>query len=283
MFTAAGIAAVVAFLIQASASWGRLVAQRRPRPPGAGPSGMSADDVAAAPRDGTLHAAPEGSWRAPIDPPQLSEALQKGLRPRGGFVRFFWAMSAFVLSGGAIVTFVMSLLARDMAHHDMTGVVVGCVGCGVMAIFAMSKTTPWARIGFWRGLLRPLLICLMMFGIGASITGIAREWDHCDEWSTPGAELPTEATSTASAAVAEARRKISAKLERLTERSLVVVEDTVPRSAASAECLRYTLDDAGRVGLVSGLVLCSLVFLGLLVLTRGRPRAPQTFLQREAT
>ena len=47
-------------------------------------------------------------------------------------------------------------------------------------IFAIRKTTPIRQPGFWRDSLRPLLMSVALFGIGATITGIARNWEYFD-------------------------------------------------------------------------------------------------------
>jgi hypothetical protein len=82
----------------------------------------------------------------------------------------------------------------------------------------------------------------MLFGIGGTITGIAREWDHHyrDPWSKKTVIHETE----------------EGRVETVLQGSTV-------------RCV----NDEGRVALVAGLATCSITFLALLFIT-GRKRRP---------
>jgi hypothetical protein len=136
---------------------------------------------------------------------------------RWGFTRAFWGVAAFMLMGGAIFLCLFSAIAgyETLCPDDRTGVVIGCVACFAFMMFALRKVSPLRRIGFWVDTVRPLLLSLSLFGVGATITGIARTRGlHGEEFA----------------------------------------------------------------GLITGLVMCSLIFLTLLFFT-GRKRKPRPFLQ----
>jgi hypothetical protein len=142
--------------------------------------------------------------------------------------RAFWGLVAFVLMGGAIVTFLIPLISENMPYHDVTAAIIACTGFAAFMIFALRKTTPVKRIGFWRETIRPFLLSAAMFGIGATITGIAREWEHAE---------------------------------------------------TCFESSQNCLGDEGRVALVAGLVMSSLLFLSLGLFTGRRPRPAKPFIQ----
>ncbi|UCC32375.1 MAG: hypothetical protein JSU86_08855, partial [Phycisphaerales bacterium] len=98
-------------------------------------------------------------------------------RLRWGVTRAFWGLVTFILIGGAIVTFLIPLVGK-FEYHNVTGSIIACTGFASFIIFALRKTTPIKRDGFWRETVRPFMISLSMFGIGGTITGIAREWSH---------------------------------------------------------------------------------------------------------
>jgi hypothetical protein len=183
--------------------------------------------------------------------------------------------------GGAIVTFLTSLIATDMDHHDITLVVVLCTAFASFMIYALSKLGPEKRIGFWRETVRPFLISVSLFGIGGTTTGIAREWYH---YSTPcdmdlSVETPEDADVgleigdlvKVQARVHEAQKRIAARVGSLR----------LGIEARDAGLPRRCVSDEGRVALVSGLVLSSLLFLTLMLtfLTGGRARRTPPFLQ----
>ena len=132
-----------------------------------------------------------------------------------------------MLMGGAIVTFLIPLVGETFQSHDVTAAVIACTGLASFMLFALRKTTPIKRDGFWRETLRPFLISATMFGIGGTITGIAREWDHF-------------------------------------------------RYGSEYAC--RCVADEGRVALIAGLVMCSLLFLVLVLFTGGKRRTPRPFL-----
>ncbi len=100
-------------------------------------------------------------------------------RTRFGVTRAMWGLIAFLLMGGAIVAFVATqiLCEDDVGYDGITRLILVCVACVAAMIFAVRKTTPIKREGFWQESLRPLLMSVALFGIGATITGIGRNWD----------------------------------------------------------------------------------------------------------
>jgi hypothetical protein len=163
-------------------------------------------------------------------------------RRRWWFTRAFWSVAAFMLMGGAIVLFVLPLVAANPCHESVTGSIIGCVACASMMIFALRKTTSFKRDGFWRETLRPFLLSVMLFGIGATITGIAR--------------LPD----------AHAGR-----------RTTQVWNDEGKCTADFTTYVPHVSDDA-LGGLITGLVFSSVLLL-ITFFVRRKPRAPRPFLQ----
>ncbi len=232
-FPAAGIAGAATLILQATAWWLPAKADRaihRLRSP-EGAAGVAVAQVVPPPppiaNEAPAHRVPLGAGVPAAEPVPSIDGVQGSRHPRErwAITRGFWGIVAFVLMGGTIVTFLIALIAEQMRHHDLTAVVVACTGfASFMIFFALRKTTPIKREGFWRETLRPFLISATLFGIGGTITGIAREWGHWEPyWG-----------------------------------------DRVVRC----------LPDEGRVLLVSGLVLCSILFIGLNLFT-GRPRRPR--------
>ena len=238
MFISAGVAGCVSLILQATAWWLPARAERAvqllgtglhaeragpapavppPVPPDAAmPGGHAGDQAhAAEPWDvtdeqslGAHLASHTGSRRAPAGEPNV--------RLRWGITRAFWGLITFALMAGAIITFLIMLIVQDMPHGDKTGVLIGCTACAAFMLFALRKTTPVKRDGFWRETVRPFLQSAFLFGIGGTISGMSREW--C---CTPG---------------------------------------------------------EGRVALIAGLVLCSLLLLGITFFTGRRRRPPKPFV-----
>jgi hypothetical protein len=139
--------------------------------------------------------------------------------------RAFFGLAGFAAMAGAIFAFVFVLIAVPRDPHDKTAALIACVGLSSLFLFCLRKTTPYRRETFWRETVRPLFQSATLFGMGATITGIAREW-HCYYYDDP--------------------------------------------------CLA----EEGKVGLITGLAVSSILFLALLAL-RGRPHAVKPFLQGE--
>jgi hypothetical protein len=184
--------------------------------------------------------------------------------------------------GGAIVTFLYALIASPQNPHEMTLAIILCCSCASFMIFALRKTGPMKREGFWRETLRPFLISLCLFGIGGTTTGIAREWnctygspEDCksdiDRWNNKVADLDLRAGDALAiqAQIREARQKIA------------VAVGPVHMGLAGHEWRlhEHCVSEEGRVGLVSGLVLSSLSFLLLTFVTGRPPRPTQPFLR----
>ena len=92
---------------------------------------------------------------------------------RWGATRGFFGIVSFLLVGGMISTILLAALA-DWHRDDKTGVVLGSIACGTMMLFTIRKVTPMSQPGFWREWLRPFLMTVSLFGIGATITFMAR-------------------------------------------------------------------------------------------------------------
>ncbi len=185
MFVAAGVAGAATLILQATAWWLPAKADRAlerfgpPRddirrgpdsPPPAPPLADEASDEAAT----VAYVA----HRETEPVAQDDIALSRHPDQRWGITRAFWGLVAFALMGGTLVTFLISLIARAIDPHDLTAVVVACTGCVAFMPFALRKTTPLHRKGFWRESVRPFLQSATLLGIGGTITGIAREWSH---------------------------------------------------------------------------------------------------------
>ncbi len=328
LFIAAGVAAAAAFIVQAGASWGTWTPQHSPTtnkesgastPPDRHARTVTEQDTPTWSNNPAMNAAQTASDaeyalkhpQSPFATGLRQSALANGLRLRGGFTRFFWALMAFALSGGAIATFVVNL-AGDLSFDDRTGVVIGNIACFVGAVYAMTKATPFAKIGFWRGGLRPLMTTLFAFGVGASITGIARNWDHCQKWSEPGSSMRFQVIGDVESRVADAENRIDvanargevfvsehghdtpivlpepdarhfARVDGMELGQFIEQSTAVSANAGHRECVRYTLGDDERGGLVVVLVLCSIAFLALLYPRGFKPKSPQEFLQGSAT
>ncbi|MFQ5413882.1 MAG: serine/threonine-protein kinase, partial [Phycisphaerae bacterium] len=187
------VAATVSLLIQATTWWmhGTAGAGTALASPAAHDAGAGADATPAAqdaeprvgdapaahaavspPHAATAYAGPP--YGQPYDPGS-GHAAARDPRVRWGATRAFWGVVAFILMGGGLVTLLIACLAgRGFDYDKRTGVVLACIACGSVMTFALRKTTAMKRIGFWRETLRPMLITVTLFCIGAAITGLAR-------------------------------------------------------------------------------------------------------------
>ena len=140
-------------------------------------------------------------------------------------------------------------------------------------IFALRKTTPLKRIGFWRESLRPFLISLMLFAVGGTISGIAREWDCCGNYWTAYAGYMEIGAHESEVAIAEARS--------MARESGAWIAPGVPEPVFpfSEHCKGRCIGDEGRIALVSGLVLSSIALIFLQFFTGGKPRPLKPFLR----
>ena len=225
VMVSAGVAGAVSLITQAAGWWltattVQTAQQAAPSPGGeanvhavnlASGSGFAADETIALHRPLLSGDAQNGYHE------EEAADLPPGMTLRWGFTRAFWSVAAFLLMGGAIFLCLFAAIASDetLCDDNRTGVVIGCVACFTFMMFALRKVSPLRRIGFWVDSVRPLLLSLSLFGVGATITGLA-----------------------------------------------------------SAE----GLDGDEFAGLITGLVMCSLIFLTLLFFT-GRKRKPRPFLQ----
>jgi len=286
MFISAGVAAVVAFVMQAAAAW--IPYRRRESRAAASDAAQagrgSSPTQPVSPMAACCPPPPSVPWAAPAAQPSVRDSGQAALPAapaRWALTRAFWGLVAFGLMGGAIVTFLVPLIATDMDHHDVTLAVILCTGFAAFMIFALCKIGPVKRVGFWRETLRPFLISASLFGIGGTITGISREWDHysvpCEidlSVDTPGdADIGVDIGELVKvqARVREAQKRIAAHVGPFR----------LGIEGQESQIRRRCVTDEGRVALVSGLVFSSLLFLSLMLsfLTGGSPRSAQPFLQ----
>ncbi len=204
----------------------------------------------------------------------------RGRRPRALFARVFWSMWSFGLMGGAIVTFLYPLIARPDNPHDITAAIILCTGFASLAVFTLRKTTPLRQPGFWRETIRPFLISVSLFGIGATTTAIAREWD--DTYSTNCVEMKS---------IWEQKQQAFHQATTRVRAMGISVDIPEPpelrESAFAAEddetCERPCLDDKAKTAAVGGLVMSSISFLGLTLFTGRNPRRKDTAPVQQAT
>ena len=274
---AACIAASVCLVVQ-TLGWGPW------RPPARGTSDQAPVATADADADSDRVVPPPPPMASTAAPStkELAMMIDRSGRPsaaleRWGISRAFWGLVAFGLMGGTIVTFLIPLVASNWDYHDITAAIVMCTAFAAFIIFALRKTGPFKRAGFWRETLRPFLISASLFGIGGTITGISREWncpcDPCEEerpYETPE-DIDVEARigefAEVKARVHEAQRRIAAEIGPL-------------RLGLTGQEWRdyHTIGDEGRIALVTGLVLSSLSFLYLSLFTGRAPRPITAFL-----
>ncbi len=237
MFIGAGVAGAASLILQATSWWwpaqrfaagaqeGFHPAANRVRQGGATPPTPPPmpQEAFFPPRAG--YSGPVGNGGQPAPTEFGTSTRGRHRRPRWMTSRAFFGLAGFAAMAGAIFAFVFVLIAVPRDPHDKTAALIACVGLSSLFLFCLRKTTPYRRETFWRETVRPLLQSASLFGIGATITGIAREW-HCFYYEYP------------------------------------------------------CLVEEGKVGLITGLVVSSLMFLVLLAL-RGRPHAVRPFLQAE--
>ncbi|MCH7596428.1 MAG: hypothetical protein IID35_07700, partial [Planctomycetes bacterium] len=184
----------------------------------------------------------------------------------------------------------VSLIARDIHPHNLTAVVVALTGCFAFMLFALRKTTPFKRPGFWRETFRPLLISIALFGIGGTTTGVAREMNHyplpCDETRSIVIRNSHDGESVFEARIAArtSAESLRGHFDGMDAPGFVDLEqlDLLVENATALTgrfggrpCLR----DPERALLISGLVISSLAFIILQFFTGGKPRQTQPFLR----
>jgi hypothetical protein len=250
------------------------------------PQARTAGHEAGQPSDDAPLPQPPAALTGRSGPPTLPAPVAAHLAPAAPRVRWaigraFWGLVAFALMGGAIVTFLYPLIAVPSNPHDITLAIILCCLFASMTIFAVRKTGPVKRIGFWRETLRPFLISVSLFGIGATTTGIAREWNctygspedcqqELDRWENEVTDLDVSAGQLVDvkARIREARQQIA-------------VHAGPVHFGFEGQDWRWRgrcVGDEGRIGLVTGLILSSLVFFVLTTLTGKPPRAVAPFL-----
>jgi hypothetical protein len=285
MFISAGVAAVVAFVLQAGAAW---IPYRRRESRAAGDAAHASRGPAPTQTFSPMAAGgppppPSAPWATPAMQPPVRDSGQASLsaaRARWALTRAFWGLVAFGLMGGAIVTFLVPLIATDMDHHDVTLAVIMCTGFASFMVYALSKLGPVKRVGFWRETLRPFLISVSLFGIGGTTTGIAREWHHSSTPCEMDLSVDTSDDGDIGVDIGELV-KVKARVHEAQKRIAAHVGSLrLGIEARDAGIPRRCIADEERVALVSGLVLSSLLFLSLMLsFLGGRPRRTQAFLQ----
>ncbi len=293
MFIAAGVAGLAALLVQAGASWVSPGAESSVRR-NAGATDTDAVQAEHVPQESaqmeSKYASPVSSVSGEGSGTTADATGDASRMARWTVVRMFWSVVAFILMGGGILTTLVAALSREMDYHDMTATVVGATACAAAMLFALRKTTPFKRPGFWRETLRPVLISVALFGIGGTTTGVAREMNHylmpCDETrsivirSSHGRETVMEARAAAQESAESARKRFDGvdasdfvdleQLDRLVENVAVL-----SRAFGGGPCL----GDLERGLLLSGLVISSLAFVILQFFTGGKRRPAQPFLR----
>jgi len=150
---------------------------------------------------------PEAQPALPSDHVQLSPLPGSVVDPklRWGVTRAFFAVAAFVLMGASIITAIIPIAGGGFAgenvsvisqldgfsetrvitdgfsHDAITGFIIASIACCSMMIFALRKTTPVKRIGFWRESVRPFFQSIGLFLMGGSVVGLTRHWDCGEE------------------------------------------------------------------------------------------------------
>jgi hypothetical protein len=117
---------------------------------------------------------------------------------RWAVTRMFFGLLAFLLFSGAIIAALMIVLLDGGDPTERTVAIITSIGCAAGLLFALRKTGPVRRPGFWQDTLRPFLISLAILGIGASTTLLVRH-------GARGAQLSY---------VEEGRTKVSIQYER---------------------------------------------------------------------
>lgn len=182
IFMGAGVVGITSLVIQASSWWNPAT-----RPTTAQQGSIPAHDDASMRLEPFTPTTPLPPFAKPV----MDSQQQQGRGPiysvqespphprmRWGVTRAFWGMISFLSMGGVIALFVLTLISRGRALHDTMELLLGLMGCAAMMIFSLRKTTAIKRDGFWRESIRPFLISVALFGMGATITVISIEWSH---------------------------------------------------------------------------------------------------------
>jgi hypothetical protein len=239
MFIGAGMAGAASLILQATSWWWPRRSITPPWPAATpSPARSNAETVAVPAPPPVAPVAPAASWLdrhgfqfnydigrgAPDSGSAAASSGARDPRTRWMITRAFWALFSFAVMSGAIFAFVYAIIADPRDPHDKTAAIFACIALASSFTFAARKITERKRENFWQETLRPLLITVAMFGVGATITGIAREW-HCHFYDYP------------------------------------------------------CMDDEGRVGLITGLTVSSILLVALVALGgRRRPRVAPPFL-----
>ncbi|MCO6438280.1 MAG: serine/threonine protein kinase [Phycisphaerae bacterium] len=203
MFGAGGIAAATSIIVHINAWWMGGQAQRRRRWsafPGApeGPPfeserghlhspvraemdtvGLNRSAIPAVDPSGSV--AQAGNSSSPIDTRRQGSEIEPAPDPyegryRWGITRGFWGLVAFAAMSLVIVLSISLGMIGGLHKDEETAMILGIIGSGLVMLFALRKTTPVHRPGFWRETIRPAILTVLAFVIGGLITGISRYW-----------------------------------------------------------------------------------------------------------
>ncbi|UCG32656.1 MAG: serine/threonine protein kinase [Phycisphaerales bacterium] len=93
-------------------------------------------------------------------------------RRRSTPARVFWGIvSGLLLFGAAVCGLGTGMIAHG--DEEIMGFLIGASCCVVMAIFTLTKTTHYKRLGFWNETARPFLTCAFFSGAAALALVIA--------------------------------------------------------------------------------------------------------------
>ncbi len=118
------------------------------------------------------------------DSPHARLASSVPLPPlRHTATRAFWSVVSFLLLAGAVVSFLSTVLVKDIrcCTDDRQGFLTLSVACCALLGFALRKTGLRKRPTFWQNTLRPFLFSLTVIGMGAPIIALSVQPHLCDE------------------------------------------------------------------------------------------------------
>jgi len=125
---------------------------------------------------GLSGAAPAIPFAIPIPEPEpdAPEGSTIPVAPaRSGIARAIWSMITFILFISAIMLLIVPIIMSGKVA-DPSVPIVACIACVTSGLFALSKTTPRKREGYWLETTRPLLMAFLAMVIGVSVTFIVQ-------------------------------------------------------------------------------------------------------------
>lgn len=204
MLGAGSIATAVSIIVQINAWWLGVGMQHRrrwsafptapvaapapidgniqvPMPPGAPAAGIPVQNESAEPNKdwGPLRAAQtvaQAAMNQELEAASRTEIDDQASLERWGVTRGFWGLVAFVAMCVVVISSISLGMLKQIHEDEATAMILAIVGGGLVALFALRKTTPTRRPGFWRETFRPVILTTLAFLIGGLITGISRYW-----------------------------------------------------------------------------------------------------------